>query len=67
VADERLAAALVESFMAGVGCGVKEREETKIAEEREREEVTVAALPLMRSWVDGDDSGQAGGDGGGWC
>jgi hypothetical protein len=53
--------------MAGVGCGVKEREETKIAEEREREEVTVAALSLVRSWVDGDDGGQAGGDGGGWC
>ena len=36
MADERLVAALVESFMAGVDCGVKEREETKIAEERER-------------------------------
>jgi len=32
VADERL----VESFVAIVGCGMKEREETKIAEERER-------------------------------
>jgi hypothetical protein len=32
VADERL----VESFVANVGCGMKEREETKIVEERER-------------------------------
>jgi len=37
VVDERLVVALVESFVAIVGCGMKEREETKIAEERERE------------------------------
>jgi hypothetical protein len=35
VADERLVVVLVESFMASVGCGVKEREETKIAKERD--------------------------------
>jgi hypothetical protein len=35
VADERLVVALVESFVAIVGCGMKEREKTKIAEERE--------------------------------
>jgi hypothetical protein len=29
-------AALVESFVAGVSCGVKGREETKITEERKR-------------------------------
>jgi hypothetical protein len=46
---------------------MKEREETKIAEEREREEVTVATLPLVRSRVDRDGGGQAGGDGGGRC
>jgi lipoate-protein ligase B len=63
VADERL----VESFVAIVGCGMKEREETKIAEEREREEVTVATLPLVRSRVDRDGGGQAGGDGEGRC
>jgi hypothetical protein len=33
--------------------------------EREREEVVVAALPLMRSWVGGDGGGQAGGKCGG--
>jgi hypothetical protein len=33
--------------------------------EREREEVVVAAPPLMRSWVGGDDGGQAGGKCGG--
>jgi len=53
--------------MAGVGCGVKEREETKIAEEREKGGHGGSALPLVRSWVDGDDGSQAGGDGGGWC
>jgi hypothetical protein len=30
-----------------------------------REKVTVAALPLVRSWVDGNDGGKAGCGGGG--
>jgi len=36
VANERLMAALVESFVTNVSFGMKEREETEIAEERER-------------------------------
>ena len=41
------------------------KKEKKLAEEREREDVVVAALPLMRSWVGGDGGGQAGGKCGG--
>jgi hypothetical protein len=57
--------ALVESFVAGVGCGVGERRNKNYRGEREK--VMVAALPLVRSWVDGDDGGQVGGDGGDRC
>jgi hypothetical protein len=57
-----LKAKLEERVVAGVSCGKKEK---KLAEEREREDVVVAALPLMRSWVGGDGGGQAGGKCGG--
>jgi len=53
-------AALVESFVASVGCGVGERRNKNYKGEREK--VMVATLPLERSWVDGDDGGQVGGD-----
>jgi hypothetical protein len=57
-----LKAKLEERVVPGVSCGKKEK---KLAEEREREDVVVAALPLMRSWVGGDGGGQAGGKCGG--
>jgi len=41
----------VEMRVVGTGCGVKEREETKNYR-GEIEEITVAALLLVRSWVD---------------
>jgi len=59
-----LKAKLEERVVPGVNCGKKEK---MLAEEREREreEVVVAALPLMRSWVGGDGGGQLGGKCGG--
>ena len=41
----------MEMRVVGAGCGVKEREETKNCR-GEIEEITVAALLLVRSWVD---------------
>jgi hypothetical protein len=60
--------ASAEVMMVRVVCGRKKK---KVAQERERlegeerEKVTVVALPLVRSWVDGNDSGKAGCGGGG--
>jgi len=54
-----LKAKLEERVVVGVSCG--RRRKSLQRREREREEVVVAAQPLMRSWVGGDDGGQAGG------
>ena len=57
-----------EVMVAGVGCGRKKKkvtEERETLEGEEREKVTVAALPLVRSGVDGNDGGKAGCGGGG--
>ena len=59
--------ASAEVMVGGVGCGGK----TKTLQMREkcwkekREKVTVAALPLMRSCVDGNNGGKACCEGGG--
>jgi hypothetical protein len=45
----------------------EERRRRKSAGERERGGLAVYALPLVRSWVDGNDSGKAGCGGGGRC
>lgn len=55
----------MESFVASVGSGVEERRNKNYRGEREK--VVVVALPLVRSWVDGDDGDQVGGDGRGQC
>jgi len=50
-----------------VGCGRKKRKlqrKEKCWKEK-REKVMVAALPLIRSWVDGNYGGKAGCGGGG--
>ena len=67
--------ASAEVMVAGVGCGRKKKKlqkrEKSWKEKREkswkekREKVTVAALPLMRSWVDGNYGGKTSCGGGG--
>jgi hypothetical protein len=60
--------ASTEVMVVGVGCGRKKKkvtEERERLEREEREKVTVAALPLVRSEVDGNDGGKAGCGGGG--
>jgi hypothetical protein len=55
-------------MVARVGCGRKKKKSCRVREKgwkEKREKVTVAALPLVRSWVDGNDSGKAGCGGGG--
>jgi hypothetical protein len=53
-------------MVAGVGCGRKKKtlQRREKSWKEKREKVTVAALPLVRSWVDGNDGGKSGCGGG---
>ena len=61
--------ASAEVMVAGVGCGRKKKKLQRREKgwKEKREKVMVAALPLVRSWVDGNDGGKAGCGGGGRC
>ena len=62
--------ASAEVMVARVGCGRKKKKSCRVREKgwkEKREKVMVAALPLVRSWVDGNDGGKAGCGGGGRC
>ena len=59
--------ASAEVMVAGVGCGRKKKtlQRREKSWKEKREKVTVAVLPLVRSWVDGNDGGKSGCGGGG--
>jgi len=58
-----------EVMLAGVGCGRKKKtlQRREKGWKEKREKVTVAALPRVRSWVDGNDGVKAECRGGGRC
>ena len=61
--------ASAEVMVARVSCGRKKKKLQRREKgwKEKREKVMVAALPLVRSWVDGNDGGKAGCGGGGRC
>ena len=60
--------ALVDGMVVRVGCGRKKKKLQRREKgwKEKREKVTVVALPLMKSWVDGNYGGKVGCGDGGW-